>query len=372
MVVIECALDAKHILCLSSSSSSNLGRLLNLELKKRLSNAIDSLTGGLDLLCSLFDVELLVGPERILHVALLADTNESTLSSPVRGSLDVEASPDLINGLDKLVAVLLYMTGCRGNAETFLTNWNGGVVDGLDIDSVVVEKHVGSRLCGLGVADQNRNDVRGIGDDRDVTSVHSLLDSSGVQLLESSITIVLHLVLDRGLSTSHGGRRQRGSENEARSHNDVDSVHDGSARGTVSMGFPVKVLSNTSTMRTVHADSMDFIEKSYGAVLVGKITDFLNGANGATHTVHRLKSNNLGHVQGQRSQLGLKILHIVVLENNLLGARVSNSLDHRGMVQAVGQNNAFGQLATKCCQGCVVGDITRAEHKSAILGMKLG
>src|SRR6478735_5135026 len=117
------------------SSSSSLRSLLDLKLKKSFGNAVDSLTGSFNLLGGLLDVELLIGPQRLLHIILLANTNEATLSSPIRGSLDVETSPDLIDSLNKLVTVLLDVSGSWGYAETLLANRNRRVIDSLDIDS---------------------------------------------------------------------------------------------------------------------------------------------------------------------------------------------------------------------------------------------
>ncbi|KAI6772313.1 hypothetical protein HG530_003271 [Fusarium avenaceum] len=306
----QCVWAAK--IALRLGSGSNLRSLLELKLQKSFSDVVNSVTLGLDLLGSLLNVELLVCPKRLLDVVLFTNTDETTLGSPVGGSLDAETVPDFINGLDKLVAVLLHVARGRCNAQTLLANGDSGVVDRLDVDSIIVQEHIGSCLRSLGIADQDRDDVRGVGDDRNIAGIHGLLHSAGVQLLKSSISIVVHLVLNGSLGTSHSGRGQRSGKNEARSQrsdhvnelgatgdvatnaairlaqstsDDVNSVHDGSARRTVGMGLPVKVLSDTSTLGAVHTDSMDFIEKGDGAVLLSKITDFFDRTNRTAHTI---------------------------------------------------------------------------------------
>lgn len=76
-------------------------------------------------------------------------------------------------------------------------------------------------------------------------------------------------------------------------------------------------------------------------------------------------------MQRQGSQLLLEILDIVVLENYLLRARVTDTLDHGGVVETVGENHTVGEFATKGSQCRVVGDVARAENKRSILSMEL-
>jgi len=104
------------------------------------------------------------------------------------------------------------------------------------------------------------------------------------------------------------------------------------------------VLSNTGTVRAVHADSMDFIEESDSSVLLCEIANLFDGTNGTTHAVDTLKSDNLRSLCRKRGQLLLKIGHVVVLENHLLGTRVTDTLNHGSVVAAVRQNNAIGEL----------------------------
>lgn len=308
---------------------------------------------------SLLDSKLLVGPEGRLRPALFAYTDEAALSGPFKGPLDTEAGPDLVNGGDKLIAIFLGVAGGGRNSKAFLTNGDSGIVNRLDVNLVILEKHVGRGLGKLCVADEDGDDVGGVGDNGDVARVELFLDSAGVKLLKLPVAIVFHLVLNRSLGSGHGGRRQRSGEDESGSEranhvhelgtasnvaantsvglaegtsNDVNAIHDGSARHALTVGFPIEMLGNTSSAGAVHADSVDFVQKGNGAILVGKVANGFNGANGAAHAVDGLKGDNLGHVQRQGGELGLEVGNIVVLEDDLLCAGVSDALNHGGVV----------------------------------------
>ena len=346
-------------------------------------------------------------PNRLVSLlsALDADANKATLALPVASPLDTKVVPNGLDSLNKVITKLLGVSRGRGDTQALLAAGDGRVVDGLDVDAVLLEQLVGSLLGDLGITDQERDDVRGVRDDGDVEFLQGRLDSAGVQLLEDAIPGLLSLVLDSSVGTSHGGRRKGSSKDETRSQrangvnhvsgggnvatdatvslaqstgDDINTVHD-CALGALGIGgvlrgidVVVKVLGNTGAVRSVHTNGMDLIQESNSAVLLGKITNLLNGSDGTAHTVHRFESNNLGHVQWERSQLSLEVHQVVVLEDHLLGLGVSDTLNHRGVVQAVGENNTIGQLATESCQSRIVGDVARAEDQRTLLSMKFG
>jgi len=59
----------------------------------------------------------------------------------------------------------------------------------------------------------------------------------------------------------------------------------------------------------------------------------------------------LGTLVGREASFGFEISEIIVFEDNFLCAGVTDSLDHGGMIQAIGENNALGEFAAQCCQG---------------------
>ncbi|KAH3676824.1 hypothetical protein OGATHE_001314 [Ogataea polymorpha] len=103
----------------------------------------------------------------------------------------------------------------RSDSEPLLAAGNGREVDGLDVDLVLVQQDVG-RLFGLaGVANQQRNDVGRVRDDRNAQLLKLLLDVSDVLLLVDSVHQVLSHDSDGRGGAGHQCRRQSGGEDEA-------------------------------------------------------------------------------------------------------------------------------------------------------------
>jgi len=87
---------------------------------------------------------------------------------------------------------------------------------------------------------------------------------------------------------------------------------------------------------------MNFIVKGNGTVLVGQIADGLDRGNTTTHRVDTFESDDLGGLLGNSLELGLKIGHVVVFPDDLFGARVLDTLDHRGVVGSIGKDDTSG------------------------------
>ena len=373
--------------------------LLLLASQDVLKNAQSALA-ALQALDNIGQTELGISPEGLDDLGvLLTNTDEAALASPVGGALDIKLLPDALESLNEVIAEHLVVAGSRGDAETLLTDWDGRVVDGLNVDLVLLEKEIGGALSNLRITDEDRNDVGRVRHDRDVTLGESRLHSAGVQLLQATVASVGHLVLDGGLSAGHGRRWERGGEDEAgceransidqlgRASNiaanaavglaqstsdDVDALHDRALGvSTVGVNVVVQVFSDTSTVGSVHADSMDFIEESQGAVLVSKVANLLNRTNAAAHAVDTFESDDLGRLGGQRSELVLQINQVIVLENHLLRARVSNTLNHGGVVHAVTQNHTVREFAAQSCQSSIVGNVARREDEGTLLRVQL-
>lgn len=336
--------------------------------------------------------ELLVRPDGLNWGSVgHSNTSTTTGSLPLLNTLQTKSVEDVVDRGDKVGNLLFSVTGGGGDTQTFLTNRDSGIVDGLNVDLVLGKKHVGSLLGEGGVTDKDRDDVRRVGHDRDVKLVELTLDLTRVELLETTVAHELSLVSDGRLSTGDDGRRKRSGEDEARgvrsndinkvgrtgnvttnntvgftksSSDDIDSVHDtafhrlrGLARGKVSL--KVKVLGNTSTVGTVHADGVHFIKECKRAVFVCKITDSFNGSDTTAHGVDTLKSNDLGDLLGYSLEFSLKVSQVIVLPDDLFGARVADTLDHRSVIASVGENDTARKLGTDGSKAGIVGDITR-------------
>lgn len=363
-----------------------------------LSTLLKSNRGG-----TIRQAELLVRPDGLNRGSVgHSDTSAAAGGLPLPNTLQAKSIENVVNRGDKVGNLLGSVTGSGSDTQALLTNRDSGIVDGLNVDLVLGEKHVGSLLGEGCVTDKYRDDVRGVGHDRDVKLVELTLDFTGVELLETTVSHELSLVSDGRLSTGDDGRRKRSGEDEARGvrpndidkvgrtgnvttnntvgftksgSNDIDSVHDAALHGLRGVtggvvSLKVKVFSNTSTVGTVHADGMHFIKECEGAVFVCKITDSFDGSDTTAHGVDTLKSNDLGNFFGYSLELGLKVSQVIVLPDDLFSARVADTLDHRSVVACVGEDDTAGKLGTDGGKAGIIGDVARRKHKGGFFSVE--
>ncbi|KAI7491309.1 5-aminolevulinate synthase [Hortaea werneckii] len=342
--------------CRLGGSSHRLADLHALPLENILQSTQSALA-GLQVFLEVLETELLIGPQGLDgRGVLLADADEATLAGPVRGPLDAQLIPDAVERLAEVVAVLLDVARGRGDSETLLADRNGGVVDGLDVNLVLLEQEIGCGLGNLGVADEYGDDVRRVRDDGDVHLSESALYSTSVELLEAAVALVCLLVLNGSLGSSHGRWREGSGEDEAwgkgtdsidhlrragnvaadasvcfakSSSDDVDAILNSSSRvPSIGVGLVIQMFRDTGAAWPVHADCMNLVEESDGAVFIRKIADFFDRTNAAAHAVDALECNNLRYLWRKASKLCLKVLDVIVLEDHLLRTGVPNTLNH--------------------------------------------
>jgi hypothetical protein len=110
-----------------------------------------------------------------------------------------------------------------------------------------------------------------------------------------------------------------------RSTHNINAIHDGSLGSTSDVDVKVEVFGDSSTGWPVHADGVDLVEERDRSVLVGEIADGLDGSDTAAHRVDGLEGDHLGGLEGERRELGLEVNEIVVLEDHLGRARVTDA-----------------------------------------------
>ena len=157
---------------------------------------------------------------------------------------------------------------------------------------------------------------------------------------------------------------------------DVNAIHDGALdRLRVPpcslLGFPVQMLSDASTVRSVQTDGVDLVAEREGTVFVGKVADFGDGSDSAAHGVDALEANNLWRLLGVLGELRLEVFQVVVLKNDPLSSRVTHADNHRGVVHRVREVDAAGQLRAQRRKSSIVRDIARRENKSRRLAVEL-
>lgn len=143
-----------------------------------------------------------------------------------------------------------------------------------------------------------------------------------------------------------GGEHECGGKRRGTTY-DVDAVHDGALLAALSVDVEVEVLSDTSASRSVHADGVHLVEEGDSAVLLGEVADLADGTDRSRHRVDRLEGDDLGRLEGESSELGLEVDEVVVLEDDLGRLAVTHSLNHRGVVHLVGEDDAVGELGSE-------------------------
>ena len=340
--------------------------------------------------------QLLVAPDR-LDLDFLRHTHTSPPADrlPISGPLEVQLVPHGLERLDEMFNLFRRVAGRGRDAQTFLAAGNSGVIDGLDVNVVFGQQHVGSFLGECSVAHKGGDDVARVGHDGDTELTEASLDVARVDLLQSAVAHPFALVRDRRLGAGDDGGRERGGKDESGRvrTDDIDKVGrsgdistddavclaegtgdnvdpvlhralDGVDRFTRSVvRLKVEVLGHTSSRWPIHADGMHFIEESDRTILVGQITDRFDRSDRSAHGINRFESDNLGRLLRDGLQLGFEIGHVIVLEDDLFSARVADTLNHRRMVHAVRKDDTAGELAAESGETGVVGNVARAEDQ---------
>ena len=196
-----------------------------------------------------------------------------------------------------------------------------------------------------------------------------------------------------GLEVAHslqrtGGqrRRQRRGENEGRGigADEVDDIAVGrdiaahAAKGLGQRAFddvdPVCLLiafGYPATVQAVEPDRVDFVEVGQRAVLFREVADGADWGEIAFHRVTGLKGDDLGAIGVGLTQLGFKIGHVVVLKDHLLSARPAHRLDHRRVVQPVGENQAILEVCGQRAQRSEIADVAGGKDQPGFLAVQL-
>ena len=116
---------------------------------------------------------------------------------------------------------------------------------------------------------------------------------------------------------------------------------------------------------------MYLVQESQGTVTFCQVANLLDRSNAAAHGIDRLESDNLGGFLGVLLELGFEVLEVVVLEDDLLGTRVTDTLDHRRVVHRVGEVDAAGEFRTECGQSSIVCDVAGRKDQSSLLAVEI-
>ncbi|KHQ52584.1 hypothetical protein OA50_03059 [Mameliella alba] len=191
---------------------------------------------------------------------------------------------------------------------------------------------------------------------------------------------------DRGLGRGRHRRRQRGGEDEPRGKA-ADEIAErprardiaahaaiGLAQRALDQGDPVGQaagLGDAAAARTVKPHGVHLVEIGHGAVAFRHLDDLGHRADVAIHRVDGFEGDDLGRVGGQRRQLAVQVLGVVVFPDHLAGAGMADALDHAGVVGRVREDDRIRQTAAQGRKRGPVRDIARGEEQRRLLAVQV-
>ena len=273
----------------------------------------------------------------------------------------------------------------RGEAEALGADGDGGGVDGLDVDGVVGQEAVGHLLAEMSVADDQGDDVGVSGEKGQPRLEDPGLEQGGVLLLERALQRGLAEMTDGGQGARGEDRGQGGGEDEARGQGadevddvggagdvaakDAEGLAEGAGDHVDAVGNAV-ALGDAAALAAVEADGVDLVEEGEGVVALGEGDDVGDGGDGTIHGVDALEDDDLGAVEGEGAEELLEVGGVVVPEDELVGAAVSDALDQRGVVLGVGEERHLGKDLGQRLQRGGVGHVARAEQQRRLLAVQ--
>ena len=116
---------------------------------------------------------------------------------------------------------------------------------------------------------------------------------------------------------------------------------------------------------------MDFVQICHCAVAPGELADGADRRDIAVHRIDALERNQFGPVAGSNQQF-FEVSEIVVAEDDLVAARLAHALDHRIVVQRIGDDQASGNQLGNGRDAGLVRDVAGGEDEGRVLGMEVG
>mmetsp|Transcript_6779 Transcript_6779/g.12528 ORF Transcript_6779/g.12528 Transcript_6779/m.12528 type:complete len:210 (+) Transcript_6779:318-947(+) len=195
-----------------------------------------------------------------------------------------------------------------GDTQALSATGYGGVVNRLNIDTVLVEKLVRDLLALSGIANQNRGNVRYSGEHGEAHVAKTGLQHLGVGVHCDTLSLTLLQVTNRGQCSSSNRRGNSSGKDESRRYRahriDIScrasdiATHDTkglakSSREDVNILLDAITLRDTTSALAIHAYSVDLVTKGKSVVLIRQECDISHGCNRAFHRVDRFEGNHL-------------------------------------------------------------------------------
>jgi len=113
-----------------------------------------------------------------------------------------------------------------------------------------------------------------------------------------------------------------------------------------------------------------FIQEGYGTVLVSQVADFFYRTDTSAHRIDAFKRDNFGSFFRPFLQFILEVDKVVVLPDDFLGTRVTDTLNHGRVIGRIGKVDAARQLRAERGEGGVIRHIARRKYERGWLAMK--
>ena len=117
---------------------------------------------------------------------------------------------------------------------------------------------------------------------------------------------------------------------------------------------------------------MHLVDIGERAELFGEIADGRDRRHVAVHRIDRFEDDELWPLAIERREQFAQMADVVVAEDLLLHARLAHALDHRGVVELIGEDHAVGEEARDGRDRSFVGDEAGGEDQRRFLAVQIG
>ena len=142
---------------------------------------------------------------------------------------------------------------------------------------------------------------------------------------------------------------------------------------TSSLAHQAFALGDAAAARAVHADRMDLVDIGHRAIFLRHGDDLGDRRDVAVHRIEALEHDQLGALAiGSAASSCFEMGDVVVTPDLLVAARAPDALDHRIVVERVGEDEAIRQQAGDGRDAGEIGDPARGEDERRLLAVQIG
>ena len=249
------------------------------------------------------------------------------------------------------------------------------------------EQRVARLLAQPGIADQHGHDVALGRHHRNPGLPEPASQGRRAFLVALAQGLIGLQVADAGKRPGRDRRGQGGREDEARrvaAHHvdqrrrggDIAAHHaEGLGQRPLDHGEPVHdpfAFGDAGAARAVHADGVNLVQVGHGAVAFGNLADLSDRRYVALHRIDRFERHQLGPLGLGLGEQPVEIGHVVVAEDLLFPPALEDALDHRGVIEGVGEDHRAGHEPGQRRERRLVGGVARGEQQRRLLVMQAG